>query len=178
MRLREEESRAVSQKVLQTNLPSLLDRLRQGEAERARIIVSQIVELVELERRRASMNAGCADEMANRLSQIDLAEDEERLGRLVRWGIGEGGGGGGGHVAATEDQSAAPRYHQLQSASLYPVMTGDHQGGASSCAGLLQPPAYTLEDIGATMAGYRTLPASASVLAVPDRLGRSDGFDF
>ena len=75
-RVAEEKFNGLQSKVLQHETPRLLQKFRDAEAQRSRDVVGYILSLIDLERRCAAMNESYANEMATKLKQINLQEDD------------------------------------------------------------------------------------------------------
>lgn len=65
--------------VERTESPRLMAKMRETEAHRMKTAMSNLFELIELERRCASMDEKYATEMVNKLKQIDLQADDRHF---------------------------------------------------------------------------------------------------
>jgi hypothetical protein len=87
-RLQEEALKNLQSKLYSQELPRIMSRLQQQEVQRSREALSYILGLIELERRCAVMNENYANDMALKLKNINLVEDERRFTRaFMAWPI-------------------------------------------------------------------------------------------
>ena len=161
------------QAIERTESPRLMARMRELETGRMKASLGYLLELIELERRCASMDERYASEMVGKLRQIDLHADDQHFSRMHVDSSGICTGAMLNLTVAKPIISTPPinpvspdskQAIKQQPIELYPGYMTDGLACSS------QPPAYSLENL-----ALDDLPQAALTRSVHSVIGATGG---